>query len=135
MIPLKDCKHGFVYRIHSRNLSIGVFNLEASGFVGIREKAGREYLFTEYHRDTGAPFGTVSPEAMIEECPLKDLRTALDTECWECRKPVKFVKKSPDDRIGDWIHEGQTECRKPSPSAPMNEKLFDYLKGLEKRKD
>ena len=72
-IPLEECKHGFGYRIHSRNLSYGVFNEKTKGFVGVREKFGCEYLFTEYHYDTGAPFGTVTPKSLDEECPIEDL--------------------------------------------------------------
>jgi hypothetical protein len=37
---------------------LGVFN-GVTGFIGIREKFNHEYLFTEYHYDTGAPYGTV----------------------------------------------------------------------------
>jgi hypothetical protein len=47
MIALKDCENRFAYRISSRNLSIGVFNLKTSGFIGIREKFGDQYLFTD----------------------------------------------------------------------------------------
>lgn len=68
-IPLSECKHGALYRIFSRNLSLGVFNEAAQGFIGIREKFGRYYLFTEYHWDTGAPFGTVHPKELLEMVP------------------------------------------------------------------
>jgi hypothetical protein len=73
-IPLEKCKHGHLYRIHSRNLELGVFNERTKGFVGIREKFWKLYLFTEYHADTGAPFGTVHPLEEIEECPVKNVR-------------------------------------------------------------
>ncbi|MFA5419826.1 MAG: hypothetical protein WC341_15340 [Bacteroidales bacterium] len=68
-IPLSECKHGGLYRIFSRNLSFGVFNQHNSGFIGIREKFGNYYLFTEFHYDTGAPFGTVSPTEYLEDYP------------------------------------------------------------------
>ncbi len=70
MIKLKNCKDRFLYKIDSRNLSYGVFNLAANGFIGIREKFGDRYLFTEYHWDTGAPYGTVRPIKML--CALPD---------------------------------------------------------------
>jgi len=41
-----------------RNLSYGVYDGK-EGFIGIREKFGHEFLFTEYHFDQGPPFGTV----------------------------------------------------------------------------
>ncbi len=69
MIPLTNCKNRHLYKISSRNLIFGVFNSENNGFVGIREKFGDEYLFTEYHWDTGAPFGTVKPTEDLGEVP------------------------------------------------------------------
>ena len=64
MIPLKDCKKGYVYELSSRNLLVGLFDGDA-GFIGIRKKFGNLYLFTEYHWDTGPPFGTVQPLKQI----------------------------------------------------------------------
>lgn len=58
-----------MYRIASRNLISGVFSKETSGFVGIREKFGRVYLFEEYHVDTGKPYGTASPYEDLGEIP------------------------------------------------------------------
>jgi len=69
-IPLSECKHGYGYRIHSRNLSYGVFNAENNGFIGIRTKFGDRYLFTEYHRDIGGHCGTVHPLEIDEKCPV-----------------------------------------------------------------
>lgn len=60
-IPLTQCVDRAVYRIRSNNLGIGVFSKEIRGFIGIRTKFGNKYLFTEYHHDTGAPFGTACP--------------------------------------------------------------------------
>lgn len=68
-IKLEDCKPGHVYRISSRNLSFGVFNPADNGFIGIRNKFGHTYLFTEYHWDTGEPFGTVCPIEEVGACP------------------------------------------------------------------
>ena len=51
-IPREKCKEGYAYKIHSRNLSIGVFHQKRlgdskfeNGFVGIREKFGELFLF------------------------------------------------------------------------------------------
>lgn len=60
-LTIEECKHGHLYKINSRNLKWGVFNASVKGFIGIREKFGRRYLFTEFHWDTGPPFGTVKP--------------------------------------------------------------------------
>src|SRR3990172_4975390 len=115
MIPLQDCKHGVVYRIHSRNLLYGVFDQEKKGFVGIREKFEQRYLFVELHCDTGAPHGTVSPNEEIEVCPLKDLREGWFV-CPACTKPVRYSEVSadrfhedntpmcPDVYVGHWMN-------------------------------
>lgn len=57
-IPMGECVKGHLYKIQSRNLSVGVYDGD-SGFIGIRTKFYDKYLFTEYHFDTGPPHGTV----------------------------------------------------------------------------
>jgi len=131
-IALADCKHGFAYKITSRNLTIGVFNADTRGFVGIREKFGSEYLFTEFHFDTGAPHGTASPFLEIEKCPIEDLRAAFETVCSVCRQHVAFVRNVPEDGYGEWLHNG-TRCDNGSPYAPQNDALFGYLKNVHER--
>ena len=95
MIPLKDCKQGFLYKINSRNLAFGVFNEKVDGFVGIRTKFGVRYLFIEFHYETGAPFGTVRPEKELELCPILDLKEgASDGEFFKTNK-----------ELFDWLEE------------------------------
>lgn len=132
MIPLKDCKDGYIYRIHSRNLIVGLFNKENSGFIGIREKFGHHYLFTEFHRETGAPYGTVSPKEEIGKCPLADLRESLGSFCQTCEKPVDFRKENPDG-TGSWYHLEETTCEKALAYGKSNRELFKYLEPIEKR--
>lgn len=67
-IPIGACREGFVYRIHSRNLKLGVFHSKGA-FLGIREKFGSRYLFDEYHWDQGPPFGTVKPLQELNRVP------------------------------------------------------------------
>jgi hypothetical protein len=87
-IRLVDCEKGWLYRINSRNLSLGVFDGKG-GFIGIREKLGARYLFTEYHEDTGPPYGTVTvleklrpfPETIpCEECLTHPLGASWATD-------------------------------------------------------
>jgi hypothetical protein len=82
-IPMDQCKNGGLYRISSRNLDLGVYNATSQGFIGIREKFGNLYLFTEYHWDTGEPFGTVCPIELLEDCPLpptEKIQSVVDEE-------------------------------------------------------
>ena len=69
-IPRAECKKGGLYFVFSRNLTLAVCSEHNNGFVGIREKFGDYYLFTEYHWETGAPFGTVSPKKLL--CMVPD---------------------------------------------------------------
>ena len=124
MISLQDCKHGYTYRIDSRNLSIGVFNQQTKGFVGIREKFGNEFLFAEFHWDTGEPFCTVEPQEEIEKCPIEDLRESLEPICSYCRERV--VHKQ-----GKWKHAKTKTCESVAiPVENPNKPLFEYLKKL-----
>jgi hypothetical protein len=69
MIPIEDCKKGYLYLINSRNLDLAVYDGDG-GFIGIREKFGQRFLFTEFHWDTGEPYGTVRPQEELEYCPV-----------------------------------------------------------------
>jgi hypothetical protein len=69
-IPLDQCKHGFLYRLSSRNLAYGVFNKDTKGFTGLRTKFSSVFLFEEYHWDTGEPYGTACPLEEIEDYNL-----------------------------------------------------------------
>lgn len=79
-IPLSDCRHGWLYKIKSRNLIMGVFCEDKKGFVGIREKFDQRFLFVEYHWDTGPPFGTVKPLECLEPCPIQNLDEDIEID-------------------------------------------------------
>lgn len=71
-IALINCKHDFAYKLRSRNLKFGVFNINDNSFVGIREKFGSKFLETEFHFDvieTSLVVGTASPIRELEEMP------------------------------------------------------------------
>ncbi len=95
-ISLSDCKHGWLYEIMSRNLTMGVFRKDRNGFVGIREKLGDVYLFVENHWDTGAPFGTVKPLKLVEQCPIKKLDEFFQGEDRKIRE---------NEQLFNWLKE------------------------------
>lgn len=68
-ITLENCKHGFLYLLAARNLSLGVYDEGTKGFIGVREKFRRRYLDVEFHWDTGEPFGTASPIKELDKLP------------------------------------------------------------------
>lgn len=85
-IPLEECVQDGVYALFSRNLSIGVWDERVRGFMGVRRKLGDVYLFIEYHHDTGAPFGTASPIALLEQ-------SIIPVRCPECNELAHHSKR------------------------------------------
>jgi len=55
---MSECITRRLYKLSSRNLSLGVYDGK-EGFIGIRQKFGNGFLFTEFHWDQGPPYGTV----------------------------------------------------------------------------
>jgi len=91
-IPANQCKFGYLYKIFSRNLRFGIFTGgDYGGFLGIREKFGYEYLFTEYHYDLGGRCGTVSPKEEICQSPFT--KEQLDNESSEIFEWLKQKEK------------------------------------------
>lgn len=113
-IPMAACEKRAVYRILSRNLWIGVYDGK-EGFVGIREKFGSKYLFTEYHRDQGAPFGTVTPIEKIGVLPdnvvdVLDMVEVVKREC-SCAHPSQKHDRRCKHEDGDcYIGCSMCEC-------------------------
>lgn len=129
-IALEDCKDRFLYRLKSRNLSLGVFNKERKGFVGIREKFGARYLATEYHYDTGAPFGTACPLEELEEIPagleaVEGFEGSIDGET---KRLVAFDKTVVDGEKRGWYFIDTGEYSdKIRAYAISNPKLKEWL--------
>ena len=96
-ISIEECRNGWLYRIYSRNLNLGIYRQDDCGFVGIRHKMGRRYLFAEFHWDTGEPFGTANPLEAICECPIVDLH--------EYRVLVPSGELEPNQELFDWIEQ------------------------------
>jgi hypothetical protein len=138
-IPIGQCIKGRVYKINCRNLSCGVYNGDG-GFIGIREKFGDEFLFTEYHWDQGPPFGTVSgqEDTGIDLPPDVEVRESLGTYDTLSGRPLVWDNAAinphyPDGGRGWWkfadSNETAIKCRACSRS---NVALFKFLSGLEK---
>jgi hypothetical protein len=131
-IPLAACEDRRLYRISSRNFVYGVFSAETRGFVGIREKFGSEYLFTEYHFDTGAPFGTVIPQyaTAFVVPPELSVKEYLGTECSECGGELVHDPDKPATLPamikGGWRHTSPG-CDKPRARSVSNRALFGWI--------
>lgn len=77
-IKIEDMKHGYLYRIHARNARYGIWNEEHKSFIISRVKFVDNYLFEEYHWDTGAPYGTARPLEELEKAPTTDVLEYLN---------------------------------------------------------
>lgn len=133
MIALENCKHGFLYKIDSRNLITGVFNQESKGFIGIREKFGDEFLFTEYHWDTGAPFGTVKPQEELCQLPENiQVKEDLGIVDKKTKRSVAFDKPVADGGKGWYFIDTKEEDQNIRPMYVENKELFDWIREKEK---
>ena len=128
MISLENCKHGYVYEIDSRNLSHGVFNSKDNGFIGIRNKFRNNFLFTEYHWDTGEPYGTVIPLKELEKVP-DDIEIKVDLGIIDSftGKLINFDKPVVEGGKGWYFVETGVVCANKNPVTLDNKKLFEYL--------
>jgi hypothetical protein len=73
-IKIPDLKPGYLYRIHARNASYGIWfgdtgTTNAFGFAISRIKFGDNFIFTEYHWDMPS-FATARPLEEIEKSPF-----------------------------------------------------------------
>lgn len=134
-IPLIDCRNRKLYRINSRNLSLGVFNEKTKGFIGLRYKFGDTFAFTEYHWDVGEPFGTVQPQEELPEELPEDilLNESGPTICINCRVEVEFLYDKENVRESHWIHLAPTECKKVCSVGTSNEALEKWLHNMKCR--
>jgi len=68
-IPMAQCKEGFLYIIDARNSKLGIYNEANNSFTISRYKFGSNFLFEEFHWDTGIPYGTAKPLKEITKVP------------------------------------------------------------------
>jgi len=84
MIPMNQCKTGYLYRLCSRHLALGIWIAEGKAFYGIRTKFGTRFLDYEYHWDIGEPYGTARPVEEIEKFPGGDMFAYLEGKEDKC---------------------------------------------------
>jgi len=124
-IHLENCKDRMLYRIKCRNFSFGVFNEATKGFIGIREKFKSRYLFTEFHYDIGAPFGTVHPIEELEMLP--EGIDAVDIYGGSIDKDTKrMIAFNKDEHIWYFLDTGE-KSKEIKAYAISNPKLKEWL--------
>lgn len=77
-IRLDDVKHGHIYHVRGRNISVGAWNATEKLFVGIRVKFGSKFLDEELGAEPGVTVGTALAIAEIgavsdESIPLHSI--------------------------------------------------------------
>jgi hypothetical protein len=131
MIPLDDCIERHVYKLRSRNLQYGVFN-GRTGFIGIREKFGYKYLDTEYHWETGAPFGTATPLEDIGTLPQEiKLVPNMPSRCSLHDRETLF-ERNPNGMGGQWTHIDDGSFMEDNDYSLyiQNDALYHYLETI-----
>jgi len=131
-IPLNECKKGYLYNIVSRNLTFGIYDGKG-GFIGIREKFGSRYLFTEFHWDKDPSCGTVKPIKELGRLP-EGIEVTEDLGTVDSKTGRKIIWK---EKEYCWFYVDTDEQFKPIivggyASSVFNEPLFDYLNKFEK---
>ena len=131
MIALSDCRENVCYRLRSRNLELGVFN-GRGGFIGIRTKFGSRYLFTEFHQESSATHGTVSPLTEVATLPAGILASeSLGTVDETTRRAVEFDRPRLEGGRG-WYYRDTGEADDDiSPVRLDNDALFAWLDAQE----
>lgn len=144
-IPLMlELENRCVYKIRSRNLIIGVWCSGARGFIGIREKFGSKFLFTEYHSETGAPCGTAWQVGRIGLIPKNiPIVQSLGTIDEATGRAVMFdrapsaegnglaFKDSKTINVVGWRFSDSEKPARVRPVSVPNSALFDHLTSLE----
>lgn len=135
--PLSECEVGKVYKLHSRNLLVGVFDGH-HGLIGIREKFYDFYLDTEYHFDINQIVGTAHPLELIGEIVQQDGLPLLKMSLHVCDhitgRPVGFSHEPGNNRLGlkGWYFADTDEASSDiRAEAPFNHDLFNQLLKLD----
>ncbi len=124
-LELEECTKGHIYLIHSRNLSVGVYNGK-EGFIGIRDKFDFRYLDTEYHQSKGGTVRVLQDLGSITDTKIK-IQESYPDSCKYCGYLIEADKGS-----SMWAHIGETDCVSPIPVVRQYTPLFEYLEDIEK---
>lgn len=130
---LEQCITRRIYKLRSRNLIYGVYDARG-GFIGIRTKFGKRYLFIEYHWDYSQHYGTVT-EAIDLNVDLPknvSLNTCLGTIDYNSQREVIFDKPILDGGKGWYFKDNGQSDPDILPTSVENKLLFDFLDSIEK---
>lgn len=126
MIPLHQCKHGYLYKIEGRVLSHGVFNDYKRNFIGVANNK----VEVEIHKEASLHYGSAIPIEEIEKIP-EDIVVAdhLGTIDKVTGRPIEFDRPICDGGRGWYYLDTKLTCTgDKNPIRVPNEKLISYIK-------
>lgn len=112
-----------IYRVVCRNLNLAVYDGDL-GFIGIREKFGSTFLFTEYAWEQGPPYGTVREEPrelLGQVLPGIAVSEDLGSACLSCCGAASYLGPEPPY----WACENS--CPEVRVTRVPNEQLYQIL--------
>lgn len=122
-LKLNECVKGSVYKLKSRNLSVGVFDGKDS-FIGIRTKFDRRFLDSEGHWDNSS-FATAKPLLEIGYVP-DDISLSIVLKTIDSRNDREV------DYDKGWYYLDTGEYDKNiNPVNIRNKELFEFLEQFE----
>lgn len=128
-IPLGECIEGHIYKLQSRNLTLGVFD-GRNGFIGID---GDHFLTTEHHWDTGGHCGIASPLEDVGQIDKNvPLTETLGTEDELSGRLVGFDRSISDGGRGWYFLDTDEPSLEIHPQAIPNQPLFKFLERIQK---
>ncbi len=131
-IALDECQEGTVYRLHSRNLSCGVFDGKNS-FIGIREKFDHLFLDSEVHRDDR---GTAVPLEPIGEIPgFIPLKMHLGSRDRITGRAVDFDVPVAEGGRGWFFLDDGESSQEIRPQAVGNNDLYRLMEEFTNERD
>jgi len=112
-LDLNKCVDKGIYFINARNGIVGVFRKETKGFILSRYKFDKNYLFEEYHYDTGEPYGTVKPIVFLMLCQIPISTNEDNTTLLRLlnNTTADFVKRNSDRQPCFMVDSDCADCK------------------------
>jgi hypothetical protein len=132
-IPLSECKHRGFYRVHSRNLSLAVFDVHRRGFHGVRTKFYSRYIDLEISHDDGGTCRAL--ELLPDELP-ETVTLTIEESYSSCTGCERRVTSHVDAQgLYHWTHDddGSDICKAKYAMRhdPDRTRLFKWLRTME----
>jgi hypothetical protein len=124
MIPLENCKDGYLYVIFARHALLGLYVAKRRGFLISRFKVGHNYEFVEYHWDIGEPHGTAKAyRELFKPDPMEDEEAFLvfmNKYYEEHYAEIREILQQEDPKLGLFLD----KCDEVAKGSGNNRMLY-----------